>query len=47
MKNDAADKENHLEMINIDFGLEVEEQVSWYMVYINSLKFIMSWVNIM
>ena len=29
MKIDAADKENHLEMRNIDFGVNVKEQVSW------------------
>ena len=28
MKIDAADKENHLEMRNIDFGVNVKEQVS-------------------
>ena len=28
MKTDAADKENHLEMRNIDFGVEVKQQVN-------------------
>ena len=29
MKIDAADKENHLEMRNIDFGIDIKQQVRW------------------
>ena len=32
MKIDAADKENHLEMRNINFGIEVKQQVVVYSV---------------
>ena len=32
MKIDATDKENHLEMRNINFGIEVKQQVVVYSV---------------